>query len=277
MNAILRRTEDARSHAGEPPARSDALRKTGFDHYQLHPADLGDDSGRFLEQIGEEFDRLPCDPYGGGTDNRFRSYARGVVLPWERKITWLPTATDMYGRPTTEYYQGKYNPEFADRKRALRALSDDIKRSPVLHRLIWMDFDLTFWPAPYRAVPLLLGVSFIKMGVDAEHRRAFSTPDSFHQDGEVFTFAHLIKREHVTGGLNAVAKPACAGRRLTDIGDDELLATFELHQPLETYAIFDPLVSHYVSPIELAPGERCGERSIMLIDFTPYIPAHYVD
>jgi hypothetical protein len=277
MNAIARRAGDVQGHAGARLARGGVLREAGFDHYQLHPTDLGDASGRFLEQIGEEFDRLPRDPYGGDTDNRFRSYARGVVLPWERKLTWLPTATDAQGKPTTEYYQGKYNPEFANQKRALRALSDDIKHSPFLHRLIWMDFDLTFWPAPYRAIPLLLGVSFIKMGVDAEHRRAFSTPDSFHQDGEVFTFAHLIKREHVTGGVNAIAKPACAGKHLTEIGSDELLATFELCRPLETYAIFDPLVSHYVTPIELAPGEDRGERSIMLIDFTPYIPAHYVD
>jgi hypothetical protein len=252
-----------------------SLKDDGFEHFFFERTELNVDVDKHLDSIKREFDELDRDPYGIA-DNRFRSYARGILLPWKPEFSWIPPTKLVRGRPMTEYYQGAYNPDFSGEKRVLPAISEKAKSNPLLHRLIWADFDRSFWPDSLRSHPLQVGVSFIKLQVDTEHPRALSTPDSFHQDGETFTFAHLISRMGVVGGINSISYPAAAGKGLADIPHGQVLAEFELCQPLETYAIFDPLVSHYVSPIELADGCEKGERSIMLVDFTPMVPLHHV-
>ncbi|WP_375411818.1 2OG-Fe dioxygenase family protein [uncultured Bradyrhizobium sp.] len=250
------------------------LEQFGFEKFAIGAADVNLEIDSHLDQIKSEFDALRRDPYGP-SDNRFRSYARGLLLPWRSSFEWIPHTTLVNGHPTTEYFQGPYNPHFSGERRILPSITEKTKSNPLLLRLIWLNFDRTFWPKELRAYPLQVGVSFIKLQVDTENRRALSTPDNFHQDGETFTFAHLVKRNGVLGGINAITHPSGAGKTLHEVPRDDLLAEFELRQPLESYAIFDPMVSHYVSPIELAEGNR-GERSIMLIDFTPMITQHHV-
>ena len=256
----------------KPPS---LLEQQGFERYCLDRHDLNMDVEGPLKQIQNEFDSLSRDPYGSG-DNRFRSYARGILLPWKPEFNWIPPTIVVDGRPVTEYYQGAYNPDFSGERRLLPAISEEAKSNLLLRRLIWIDFDRTFWPKALRAHPLQVGLSFIKLQVDADHRRALSTPDSFHQDGETFTFAHLVQRTGIVGGVNAIASPSARGKTPAEIADEERFEEFELARPLESYAVFDPLVSHYVSPIELEDGRHKGERSIILVDFTPMVPIHHV-
>ena len=254
---------------------STLLEQLGFARYSLDGRELNMDVEGEVKQIQAEFDVLKPDPYGGG-DNRFRSYARGILLPWKPEFSWIPPTAVVDGRLVTEYYQGSYNPDFSGERRLLPAISEKAKASLLLRRLIWSDFDRTFWSRALRVHPLQVGLSFIKLQVDRDHRHALSTPDSFHQDGETFTFAHLVQRAGIVGGINAIAAPSARGKALAEVPPEERLEEFVLERPLETYAIFDPLVSHYVSPIELEEGCDRGERSIILVDFTPMVPIHHV-
>ncbi|MGY4306942.1 hypothetical protein ACVIJ6_004185 [Bradyrhizobium sp. USDA 4369] len=259
----------------QPMRTTTPLEQHGFERYVIGAADVNLDVDRHLDQIRQEFSSLLRDPYGQ-SDNRYRSYSRGILLPWNASFDWIPPTTLVNGHPTTEYFQGPYNPHFSRERRILPSITETTKANPLLRRLIWWDFDRTFWTKELWGYPLQVGVSFIKLQVDAENHRALSTPDSFHQDGETFTFAHLVKREGIEGGINAITYPSAAGKVREQVSNNELLAEFELHAPLESYAIFDPKVSHYVSPIELARDCSRGERSIMLIDFTPMVTMHHL-
>jgi hypothetical protein len=257
-----------------PTRTASPLEQYGFERYFVGAADVSMNIEHHLEQIRREFDMLCRDPYGP-SDNRFRSYSRGILLPWNASFEWIPPTKLVAGHPTTEYFQGPYNPHFSGERRVLPSITENTKSNPLLRRLIWLDFDRTFWTKELCGYPLQVGVSFIKLQVDTENRRALSTPDSFHQDGETFTFAHLVRREGIQGGVNAITHPSAAGKSVAQVPHGEFLAEFELHEPLESYAIFDPMVSHYVSPIELAADCGKGERSIMLIDFTPMVTLHH--
>ncbi|KEF38678.1 2OG-Fe dioxygenase [Schinkia azotoformans MEV2011] len=118
-----------------------------------------------------------------------------------------------------------------------------------------------------------VGVHFVKLLVKNNGEKAVSSPNNLHQDGEPFTFAHLIKRENVVGAINAIATPKNAGKTLSEVDKQELHATFEISNPLDSYGVYDPLVSHYVSPIEKGIKDKPGERSVILIDFQPTVVA----
>ena len=90
-----------------------------------------------------------------------------------------------------------------------------------------------------------------------------------HQDGEPYTFAHLIYRRDAEGGENVIATPQCAGSIPDDVAAEGILDRFVLHRPLDSYGVKDDLVSHYVAPVTVAAGAVTAERAVLLIDFTP--------
>ncbi|WP_137297604.1 2OG-Fe dioxygenase family protein [Psychromonas sp. SP041] len=97
-----------------------------------------------------------------------------------------------------------------------------------------------------------------------------SSPDCFHQDGEPFTFGHLFSRtENSQGGVNYIGKINSRNKSLNEVVADEVLSTFTLVNLLETFAVYDPLVSHYVSPIfKNDETDLAAERCMILIDFS---------
>ena len=119
-----------------------------------------------------------------------------------------------------------------------------------------------------------LSVHFIKLCVKKEGDRATSSPDCLHQDGEPFTFAHLIERSNVIGGTNAIAIPEAAGNKPEDVDNNDLIEVFEITEPLESYGVYDPKVSHYVSPIKKGNGNQIGVRSVILIDYQQTVVAN---
>lgn len=97
----------------------------------------------------------------------------------------------------------------------------------------------------------------------------FSSPDCFHQDGEPFTFAHLVKRSpNVLGGDNYIANVASRNKKLEEINSSDIISKFKLQNFLEIFAVCDEKVSHYVSHLTLK--EKTGEsyRRMILIDFS---------
>ncbi|MCF4126195.1 2OG-Fe dioxygenase family protein [Methylobacterium sp. SyP6R] len=252
-----------------------ALERDGFT--LIHPDDLFLQATmqRSLMRLATEFETLPEDPYGRGA-NRFRAHSRGVFMPWNRRVEWLPPAVSEDGHPQTEYYQGRYHPGFTDTRRRFRAVSHDVLTGCYLQHLVQSDFARTFWDEYEARQPHQLGISLVKLLVAPGELAAFSTPDHLHQDGERFTFAHLFRRENCIGGENAIAAPIHAGVHPDELEEKDIFARFTLEQAHAGYAIHDPAVSHHVGSIRAEDPARPAERSIILIDFTPLLAEHHV-
>ncbi|WP_202818823.1 2OG-Fe dioxygenase family protein [Actinosynnema sp. ALI-1.44] len=225
-----------------------------------------------LRSLTAEFEQLPVDPYSSG-DGRYRRFGRGILLPWNGEFMWMPeTVADMPDGTTAglnDYRQGEHNPEFSGVVRHMPGLTDAIRRNSLLSRLIQFDFAQTTWTEADSCWPVHVGVHLLKLSVDKPDGRAVASPDMLHQDGEPYTFAHLIYRRDAEGGENVIAAPEHAGSRPDALAAQDILDQFVLRQPLDSYGVKDDLVSHYVAPVTVAPGAAMAERAILLIDFTP--------
>jgi len=256
---------------------SDSLRSIGYARYSAQDLLTGssddDCAEAALKVLIPEFDALPADTYGKN-ENRFRRHSRAVFLPWSQRIDWLPSRTSEDGKRWTEYYQGEFHPDFHKHIRLFPSVSENVLKCDAILQLIQRDFDLTFWDEFYQRQPMLLGISLIKMEIHVGGEMAFSTPNSLHQDGERFTFAHLIQRENCIGGENVIADVAHVGKTPDQLHSSQIRSCFTLEEPFDSYAIYDPLVSHYVAPICPQDSELKAIRSIMLIDFTPLVSEH---
>jgi hypothetical protein len=241
-----------------------SLQTDGYCRFQLH-----DDAGG-LERLQAAVDRLPADPYAP-TANRHRRYSNGVLLPWSRRIEWMPNRMGPHG-PYSEYYQGDYNPEYLSMTRRLVPFEDELLRDPFLHEIVWNDFDLTFWNEAQLIRPFVVGVHLVRLMVNKPGDVAISSPNHLHQDGEPFTFVHLVRRDNAVGCTTAVGTPACAGKMPEDVDPSEIHTQFELLEPLESYGVHDPKVAHYVSALTHGPDDRPALRAALLTDFTPLVP-----
>ncbi|MGH8356644.1 MAG: 2OG-Fe dioxygenase family protein, partial [Pseudomonas sp.] len=58
-----------------------------------------------------------------------------------------------------------------------------------------------------------------------------------------------------------------------DARSSQIWAEFTLSEPLDSFAVHDPKVSHYISPIKKLDDASPGvcERCIVLVDFSPTI------
>ena len=103
----------------------------------------------------------------------------------------------------------------------------------------------------------------------------FSSPDCFHQDGEPFTFAHLVQRNSNAGGRNNyIGKIKCRNKKLTEISKEDIIDSFVLKKFLESFAVYDNAVSHYAVShyvdhlIKIDPTGEPAQRTMILIDFS---------
>jgi hypothetical protein len=241
-----------------------SLQTDGYCRFQL-----SDDAGG-LGRLQAAVDRLPTDPYAP-TANRARRYSNGVLLPWSRRIEWMPTRMGPHG-PYSEYYQGDFNPEYLSMTRRLVPFEEELLSDPFLHEIVWNDFDLTFWHEAQLIRPFVVGVHLVRLLVTKPGDQAISSPNCLHQDGEPFTFVHLVKRENAIGCTTAVGVPGCAGKMPEEVDPESIHTQFELQQPLESYGVHDPKVAHYVSALQRGPEDRAGVRAALLTDFTPLVP-----
>jgi hypothetical protein len=247
------------------------LREVGYVRFRLGGELPAADLEQHLSELRREFNKLPADPYGG-EGNRFRRYSRAVLMPWSGHLEWIPNAFDEDGKPAAEYFQGAYNPDYRQTPRRFPAISERSRANPLLRRAIEVDFEQTFWDDVDSRLPLHVGVHFVKLQVDAPGDEAVASPNHLHQDGEPFTFAHLVERRNSVGGVNTIAKPRCSGLLPEDVGEHLILDRFELVESLDSYGVCDAKVSHYVSAVRRANGHGPAARSVVLIDFTPMVP-----
>lgn len=226
------------------------------------------DDDKHYAALKAAFDHIPEDPHAPGS-GRYRRYARGLILPWSRQFAWIPPLGGQARAGLNGYYQGVYNPEHAGMVRYLPDVGQEARRNDLLLEMIMFDFGQTYWDEEDLTWPLHVGVHMIKLVADKGDMDAVSSPNELHQDGEPFTFAHLIYRRNAEGGVNYIAPPRFRGMQPKDVPDGECLAKFELTNPLESYGVADDLVAHYVSPIRKGKGVEPGERAVILTDFTP--------
>jgi 2OG-Fe dioxygenase len=240
---------------------------SGYAHYK--PSITYRDTD--VNSIENEFRMLEIDRYAPEKVNRFRRYGNGIIIPWESipQVHWIPPITNADGIVLTGYDQGGNNPEH-ENIRYFNSLSDHAKDSDLLRNLILDDFSHTFWNNKSQEFPIYFGTHFVKLQSHAPYDAGISSPNCFHQDGEPFTFGHLVYRSSNTdGGINYIGRVSARDKSLTEVSEDEIVEEFTLHQFLETFAVFDPVVSHYVNPIYKASGSiEVAERWMILIDFS---------
>lgn len=251
------------------------LKEKGYARYdlmqQLDYEGMEEDFGALLTY----FESLPTDEYAKGL-NRYRRYSRALVLPASGKLEWLPTITKN-GEEFSAYFQGKFNPEHAGSYREFACIDKEIQANKLLEKIILFDYHETFWKEEDRIMPIHVGVHFVKLYVENADEQAVSSPNCFHQDGEPFTFAHLVKRQNVKGGTNAIGLPSAAGKNFDTVAEEEVTEVFEITNPLESYGVEDSAVSHYVSPVEKGDGDEPGVRSVILIDYQQTVVADVDD
>lgn len=250
--------------------KTNYFRKRGYIRFNLssklnHP----DSEGQF-RQLAQEFMDMPLDPYNEKA-HRYRRYSRGIILPWTNEFHWLPNYQTPEGESVCEYYQGSYNAEYKEEYRVFPPLSEKTKESPLLTEIVKYDFKQTFWDERTLILPVHVGVHFVKMRVSDPHNESVASPNHVHQDGEPFTFCHLVERSNVAGGTNLIATPECAGKKREEIQPNQIHEEFELNHPLESYGVCDRMVSHYVSGVRLGTDGEVAERSAILIDFVPTV------
>lgn len=95
--------------------------------------------------------------------------------------------------------------------RAMPALPQEITSLPLIRELLIHDAKLADWNLHDRSNPIHIGMHFIKCEPSDEFPEAVSSPNALHQDGEIFSFVHLLQRDNVDGGANAVALPQWVG------------------------------------------------------------------
>jgi hypothetical protein len=246
---------------------SKSLVERGFAHY-FPEVDL---SRPEIDVLKNEFRFLEPDPYASGGLGRFRRYGRGMIAHWLSDydmLIWFPPMRNG-GFEFSMYDQGNNNLEHAH-PRFFRSISQRARQSDALRRLIVNDFRLSSIKVDNSSDPIHFGVHFVKLLARLGDDDGVSSPNCFHQDGEPFTFVHLIYRSPgAVGGINFVANPSACGRQPDGLAPDELLGSFCLEQFLESFAVCDAKVSHYVSPLSARSlEESVAERDVILVDFS---------
>lgn len=247
------------------------MKKNGYERFDLMQDLKYEGIENDYKEILESFSNLPEDNYAVGL-NRYRRYSRAIILPGTEEVCWLPTIQkndDEY----SAYFQGKFNPDFPDAYREFHSIRPEILNNNLLLKIIKANYKETFWKEEDKILPIHVGVHFVKLHVKSNDEKAVSSPDCLHQDGEPFTFAHLIERKNIIGGINTIGLPKAAGNLPNEVNQDDLIETFELKKPLESYGVFDTAVSHYVSPVMKIAGKDEGLRSVILIDFQQTVVA----
>ncbi|MBC1475774.1 2OG-Fe dioxygenase family protein [Listeria grandensis] len=223
-----------------------------------------------FEAIERAFEDLPMDAYATGL-HRYRRFSRAVILPWSNQVEWLPAIVNEDGDEVAEYFQGAFNPEFKDAYRSFPMLQQEMLENELLKRIIQFDFAQTYWDKRDMVMPVNVGVHFVKLKVERDGDAAVSSPNCLHRDGEPFTFAHLVRRQNVVGGLNVIATVDDVDQLPGAIDTGHIFADFVLTEALESYGVADVAVSHYVSAVHKGTGDEAGERSMILIDYQPTV------
>ncbi|MFK4492405.1 2OG-Fe dioxygenase family protein [Bradyrhizobium sp. USDA 336] len=231
----------------------------------------GPDGDAARRKFAESCCDLPPDEHGLGA-NRYRRHGLFIVFPWNGTMVPIPSHWDEAGRRFVSHYlqSAGANPEHQGKVRSFAPLTEEQRNSSFLQKVIWSCLHVT----PLRNVPqpVAVGCHIVRL-VAKPGSPAMASPNCIHQDHEPFTFAALIERRGVIGGENLIAAPEAANQHPDEVERSAIIARFTLEHPWDGWVVDDKKVSHYLSPVEIAAGYDEGHRLILLVDFTPMIPA----
>ncbi len=206
-----------------------------------------------LDALVAAYDDLPEDPYSQ-TGCRCRRHQRFVLIP--RPLTLISTEVSAYAQSAL------FNPEDGDVVRDFAPLPDELAANGFLRALIRYDFE----QSPFAGVrggnlAYDVGLHFVRM-LARPGQPAVASPNRLHKDGEWVTWIHLMARKGIRGGGSLVAD-----------NDRETLMRATLEERLDTVAVWDDAVFHQVFPVEVEESVDEGYRDVLIIDFTPMLPA----
>ncbi len=206
-----------------------------------------------LETFVAAYEHLPVDRYSE-TGCRFRRHQRFILTP--RPLTVIPTDVSNYAQSAL------WNSEDGGSVREFEPLPDELATNSFLQALIRYDFEQSpFASVRSSSVAYDVGLHLVRMCA-RPGQPAVASPNKLHKDGEWVTWIHLVSRQGITGGESVVAD-----------NDKEVLMRATLAQRLDTVAVWDDAVFHGVDPVEVAPGGNEGYRDVLIVDFTPMLPA----
>jgi hypothetical protein len=225
-----------------------------------------------LERLRQFFRGLPPDRYAPES-RRFRRHTRGVFLPWEDRLSWMPNIEDAQYGGVIDYDMQGFNSEFAQTKRQMPAIPDEIRLDPFIERIVRFDVAETLWLGDFARTPLSVGMGCVLLSVDEAGQEAASTPNILHQDGGAvaFTFVHLVLRDNVEGGINYISPPRCVGMLPWELTETMIDAEFTLNEALDTFAVHNSRVSHYVSPVRRGNANTVGQRGVLIVAVSPLV------
>ena len=239
------------------------LKTKGFSLLASSEISLSQDLNISLKCLASTYDDSP-----GDGPNRRRFYSRYVLGPYTTVDT-LDLRPHSNSFMSSDYQQpGDINPEQKGVLRSYAPLPASVWSNLLLKELIFFDLNLLpledFW-LNSRRNPLLVGIHLIRM-VARPEMPGVPTPSLPHQDGEPFTFVHLINRCDISGGESQVF-------RNTPIdgisAPGQLLVQTTLDEALDSLIIWDRKIFHHVTPINVTTDSAEGTRDVLIIDFSP--------
>lgn len=244
-------------------AYSSDFRNCGYMHYRAMAECSPSETDTLLTEVAN----LEKDPYAPDETLRKRRYGNAIILPWQPdRLFWLPTVT-RNGKEKSGYDQGSNNPDH-ESIRYFNSLSRELKKTAFINKLVLEDYHHTFGFADYY-LPIYVGVHLVSVSCTNNAKPGFSSPDCFHQDGEPFTFAHLVRRsENASGGRNYIAGTEVRNKKLSEVSKNDILYHFQLDGFMDSFAVCDELVSHYVDHLHMNKPSTPVERTMILIDFS---------
>ncbi len=214
------------------------------DEFTIAPK-LGVDQQRFWA----DWNQLDPDNYLRD-DGHFRLRAFAYLY-------FLPCAGEILPFPPTSYFQAdELNSYAGGIQRNFSPMSESTLTNQFLMELIKFNFR-QFPVAPNKTrQPWKLDVHQIRI-VATPDEAGHPTPEGIHHDENDFVAIHLVSRSNVIGGLNTVYD-----------NNRNPLASWTLHQPMDSLILWDTQVMHGVDPIHPRnPGEHAF-RDVLLIGYS---------
>ncbi|MCU5746954.1 hypothetical protein N9R04_09715 [Staphylococcus sp. SQ8-PEA] len=109
--------------------------------------------------------------------------------------------------------------------------------------------------------------------LSADRYKACSLTYCSHHDNEPFPSTHLIERSNETGETNVIAIPAAGHNPTEEIVSKDLIGSFEITQPVESYVVSNTEVSHYISSADNGKSNNTGVNSVSLINYQQTVVA----
>lgn len=249
----------------------DKLEISGYAFLSGEKFTMSSDVEQSLGSLINSFEDLPVDPYDH-EGLRHRRYGRFLYIPWQDALLEQPAIIKDDGRRVVEYVQPlSFNSEHGGKRRPFTPLHPVTRHNIALLELIRFDFWSLPIPKDWAGMPITVGVHQVSLR-PSNGKNAVSSPNHFHQDGEPFTYVHLMERRNVDGGFNYIGSPELSGFHPSEVKRNLIKEYFLLESFLDSFVVHDKMVSHYVG--EVMEGNGLGEpiRAALLIDFTPNFP-----